>query len=243
MFDRRNIDKALHLFCILLGILVFGCFSLARSSSGQQPTSAEAAISPALITFFETKVRPVLVEHCYKCHSADSQELKGGLRLDQRVGWQLGGESGEPAVVPGDPDNSTLVRAIRHGLGAEPMPPNQPRLPDSTIKNLIEWVRIGAPDPREGPMEMPRAATSWESQFRQRLKWWSLEPVLRVEPPTAVNESGFADPIRSWATACLVEKLLFCHSSPIGKRSHRVGDWSWLRESSPAGIRLQPEFL
>jgi hypothetical protein len=69
------------------------------------------------VEFFEKTIRPVLVEHYYPCHSAESMELKGELRLDLKAGWLLGGESGEPAVVSGKPDERPLIRAVRHGVG------------------------------------------------------------------------------------------------------------------------------
>ena len=93
-------------------------------------TAATADDSAANVEFFEMKIRPVLIEHCYECHSAESQELQGELRLDLKSGWQLGGESGEPAIVPGSPDESPLIRAVRHDEGVSAMPPNQaPRKP------------------------------------------------------------------------------------------------------------------
>src|SRR5436309_1789198 len=100
--------------------------------------------------FFEKKIRPVLVEHCYKCHSAQAKKLRGGLRLDLKAGWQKGGDSGKPAVVPGKPDDSPLIRAVRHDDDVEAMPPNQSQLPNAVIANLVEWVKRGAPDPRDG---------------------------------------------------------------------------------------------
>ncbi|MCA9009140.1 MAG: hypothetical protein KDB01_05305, partial [Planctomycetaceae bacterium] len=99
------------------------------------------------IEFFERKIRPVLVEHCYRCHSSESKELQGELRLDLKAGWQLGGESGEPSVVPGNPDQSPLILAMRHNAGASAMPPDQPRLSDAIINDFVTWVRMGAPDP------------------------------------------------------------------------------------------------
>src|SRR5215470_3984775 len=75
------------------------------------------------LEFFEKKVRPVLVEHCYKCHSARAKKLRGGLRLDLKAGWQKGGDSGKPAVVPRQPDESPLIRSVRHADGVEAMPP------------------------------------------------------------------------------------------------------------------------
>src|SRR4051794_41718011 len=68
---------------------------------------------------FEKRVRPVLVEHCYRCHSAEARKIKGGLRLDTAAGWRAGGDSGRPAIVPGDPETSPLIRAVRHVPGVE----------------------------------------------------------------------------------------------------------------------------
>src|SRR5947208_330698 len=100
--------------------------------------SGFAGLAPAedRFEFFEKKIRPVLVAHCYKCHSAESKELKGGLRLDLKMGWQLGGESGEPAIVPGDPDQSPLIQSVRHEEGVSAMPPDQSPLPANLLEDL-----------------------------------------------------------------------------------------------------------
>ncbi len=153
--------------------IVLGCVSEMRAEVG--------------VEFFEKKIRPVLVEHCYPCHSAESKELKGELRLDVKAGWQLGGESGEPAVVPGKPDESPLIRAVRHDVGASAMPPNKPRLSDRIVVDLTEWVRRGAPDPREGSVARDQDA-KWETEFQRRLDWWSLRPVADVAPPDLASE-------------------------------------------------------
>lgn len=139
------------------------------------------------LEFFEKKIRPVLVEHCYHCHSAESKELKGGLRIDVKAGWQVGGESGRPAIVPGKPEQSLLIRAVRHDEDASAMPPNMPQLSDQMVSDLIQWVRIGAPDPRDGAWTRDRD-TGWETEFRARLDWWSLRPVANVVPPDAVSD-------------------------------------------------------
>ena len=139
--------------------------------------------------FFERKIRPVLIEHCYKCHSAGSSELKGGLRLDLRAGWQAGGDSGQPAVMPGKPDESPLIRAVRHDSPDEAMPPNQPRLSDAIVSDLIRWVAMGAPDPRDGQIGPARTAADWNTLYHERLNWWSLRPVASVEPPAVGNEA------------------------------------------------------
>jgi mono/diheme cytochrome c family protein len=103
------------------------------------------------IEFFEKHVRPVLVEHCYKCHSAEAEKLKGGLSLDTRDGLLKGGDSG-PAIVPGTPEKSLLIKAVRYADENLQMPPAKGggKLPDEKIEDLVAWVKMGAPDPRTG---------------------------------------------------------------------------------------------
>ncbi|RLS43663.1 MAG: hypothetical protein DWH81_02280, partial [Planctomycetota bacterium] len=93
------------------------------------------------LEFFERKVRPVLVKHCYECHSADSRKLGGGLLLDSRDGVRQGGDSG-PAIEAGKPEASLLIKAVRYQDDASNMPP-QGRLSDQAIADLEEWVRRG----------------------------------------------------------------------------------------------------
>src|ERR1041384_3954772 len=98
--------------------------------------------------FFERKIRPVLVEHCYKCHSAQSEKLKGGLHVDTREGLLRGGDTG-PAVVPGDLDKSLLIRALQYKDETLQMPPKQ-MLAEEVVNDFVAWVKSGAPDPRVG---------------------------------------------------------------------------------------------
>ena len=91
----------------------------------------------------------MLVNQCYRCHSAADGKTKGGLALDSREGLFKGGDSG-PAVVPGNPDKSPLIKAVRYTDANLQMPPKGEKLPDSTIADLVSWVRMGAPDPRAG---------------------------------------------------------------------------------------------
>src|SRR5258706_10177218 len=77
-------------------------------------TGSSAADPPAgQIEFFENKIRPLFVEHCYSCHSEKAEKLKGGLRLDTPEGLLKGGSSG-PVIVPGEPDASLLIKAVRY---------------------------------------------------------------------------------------------------------------------------------
>src|SRR5947209_5567058 len=110
--------------------------------------AALRAQSSAGVEFFETRIRPVLVAHCYSCHSAEAaaaKNLKAALRLDTREGLRQGGRSG-PAVVPGKPQESLLLAAIRHD--DLQMPPNK-KLPSAVIADFEAWIKMGAPDPRE----------------------------------------------------------------------------------------------
>ena len=104
------------------------------------------------IAFFETHIRPILIDRCYECHAAD-QKVKGGLRLDIRQGWHLGGDSG-PSILPGQPQESLLIEAIGYGNPDLEMPPKG-KLPQTEIDLLTQWVRLGAPDPRDGTMQKP----------------------------------------------------------------------------------------
>ena len=132
--------------------------------------------------FFEKKVRPVLVERCYECHSAE-QKIKGGLRLDSREGWLQGGDSG-PAAHPGAPEKSLLVEAVHYANRDMQMPPKQ-RLPKEEISVLEEWVRMGAPDPRtEAPLVKKQTGMSLEAGR----KFWSYAPVQKPAPP-AVSDT------------------------------------------------------
>ena len=160
------------------------------------------------LDFFEKKIRPVLVEHCYKCHSAQAKKLRGGLRLDLKVGWQKGGDSGKPAIVPGKPEESPLIRAVRHDDGQEAMPPNQSKLPNAVIADLVAWVKQGAPDPRDGKVVIKNDKEDWESAYRQRLKWWSLQPVVRPAVPPVQQTRWVRNEVDQFILAALEAKGL-----------------------------------
>ena len=105
------------------------------------------------VRFFENKVRPLLAQHCYECHSERENKRKGGLLLDRREGWALGGDSG-PAVTPGDPGKSLLIESVHYENEDLEMPP-EGRLSEAEISTLEEWIRRGAVDPRDEPAAMP----------------------------------------------------------------------------------------
>ena len=137
--------------------------------------------------FFERKIRPVLVEHCYECHnSADTAE--SDLAVDFRNGLLNGGVSGA-SVVRGEPNDSLLLRAMRHQDGMK-MPKGGPKLSDEIIDDFAKWIADGAVDPRETPPDKEELAqvTSWENIRNQRMKWWSFQP-LQFEMPDENNWS------------------------------------------------------
>jgi len=154
------------------------------SGLGAVPTPAAArfAESPTTeqLAFFEQRIRPVLSDHCYECHSAQSKKIKGGLMLDSRAGMQKGGDTGA-AVTPGDPEASLLVQAVRHADPDLAMPPKK-KLPDSAISDLETWVRMGAPDPRNDDTLATMQAKSAIDWAKAR-DWWSLRPVTAAPPP------------------------------------------------------------
>ncbi|MBL8864369.1 MAG: DUF1549 domain-containing protein, partial [Planctomycetia bacterium] len=168
-----------------LGLLLLGC--VASSAGAADPVPRERA------EYFEKHVRPLLIAKCESCHGAEKQ--KGGLRLDTKDGWQRGGDSG-PVIVPGDPDKSRLVQAVRHS-GELKMP--KEKLKDTEIATLVRWVKDGAVDPREdGPRRI--GGTTLDDAK----KWWAFQPVRRPDVP----KSPFASPIDAFLGAKLAGKKL-----------------------------------
>ena len=120
--------------------------------------------------FFEQHVRPVLIENCYECHSAESASLKGDLLLDTHEGSLKGGKSGKPAVVPGAPDRSRIVEAIRYQNPDLQMPPKR-KLDDAAIESITAWIAMGAPDPRDS------SSSETLDPKPDTRKLWALQPV------------------------------------------------------------------
>ena len=168
--------------------------------SGNRPVSAQDDIE-----FFEQKIRPVLVTHCYGCHSADAKKLGGKLFLDSRNGVRQGGDSG-PVIEAGKPDSSLLIQAVRYTGDVTNMPP-QGKLPHQAIADLEEWVRRGAPDPRDNQVSRVEG-TTWEEQFRERSQWWSLQPVQSPPIPAPTRADWPADVIDRFVLAKLEQQGL-----------------------------------
>jgi hypothetical protein len=138
----------------------------------------EASITPDQEKFFEAKIRPVLATQCGKCHASTAEKLRGGLRLDSREALRLGGESG-PAIAPGNPDESLLVRAIRYRDDELRMPPKT-RLPDAVVADFEAWVKMGAPDPRTAPTGVAARPSVDLAAGRE---FWSFRQPKKSAPP------------------------------------------------------------
>lgn len=138
------------------------------------------------VQLFEEKIRPVLVKHCYKCHSAQAlraNKLKGGLLLDSRAGIRKGGESGS-AVVPGNLQRSLIVEALRYE--SLEMPP-EGKLPDALVADFVTWIKMGAPDPRDDQQEIGTSGPS--SDMEQALQFWAFQPPRESETPETLDTS------------------------------------------------------
>jgi hypothetical protein len=130
---------------------------------------------------FRERIEPVLVERCYACHSSEAKEVQGGLLLDSRESLRQGGDSG-PALAPGKPRESLLVKALRHEEGFA-MPPKQPKLPAAIIADFEKWIELGAPDPRDGK---PSEREEWSHEARAH---WAFQPVRRAPPVDTTDRS------------------------------------------------------
>lgn len=186
--NRQTIacGRALVLISIVLAAVL--CGPTACSVAQEQPTSA----TPDDIAFFEARIRPVLVRHCYECHSSATADPGGSLLLDFRGGVLNGGDSG-PAIDAGDPDSSLLLEALR--FESLEMPPTG-QLPDHVIRDFEEWIRRGLPDPRAtAPSPTEAAEAAWTVQLEERRSWWSLQPLSVVEPPVVDDDQWSEDPV------------------------------------------------
>ena len=180
--------------------------------------------------FFEAKVRPVLAAHCLECHGAEKH--KGGCGSTSRDAMLKGGETG-PAVVPGKPDESPLIEAIRYE-GDVQMPPKG-KLKDEEIAALTDWVKRGAPWPEPRPASVPdRSQTVASTSIRERptppvvsaqdRAFWSFQPVRNPAPP----------PVKDKALAAFADRSVH----PRQARGERAGARAAGRQADPDPPRL-----
>src|SRR5258706_3181386 len=154
---------SLHiLFC---GLIV----TMSVSARGAEPVSRER------LELFEKDIRPVLIKSCYECHSSQAKKIKGKLLLDTHQGIVKGGENGA-VLVPGDPEASRLITAIRWTDPDLQMPPKQ-KLSAQQIEKFEQWVKMGAPDPRDDATGTSKVSTT---NIESGRKWWAFQPVAEL---------------------------------------------------------------
>jgi hypothetical protein len=181
------------------GVILVAAFAPSFAFCAAPPPSRiDAKLDPAGVRFFEQKIRPVLVAQCYECHSAQSKKARGGLRLDTRSGLLEGGDSG-PSLVPGKPESSLLIKALRHEENA--MPPKN-KLADAIVADFVRWIEMGAPDPREGAVAKPASDADAGRAF------WASQPPRRHAAPPVRDGAWPRTPIDRFVLAPLEAKGL-----------------------------------
>jgi mono/diheme cytochrome c family protein len=165
--------------------------------------------------FYEKKIRPLLSERCYDCHSVTGKDVKGGLRLDTAEGLMKGGENGK-VITPGNPDASKLIQAVRHTAGDLVMPPKGGKLTDQQIADLVEWVRMGAPVPEAAPVAA--AAPRQQADLTEARKAWQYQKPQDHPTPAVKNAAWVKSRVDAFILAKLEEKGL-APAAPADKRA------------------------
>lgn len=176
--------RVVIVFMLTLACMLYHDFASFAQTPAPSPAK-QPSLTEAQRTFFESKIRPVLTKSCFQCHSASAKEVEGGLLLDTRQAVLHGGDDG-PVIVSGNPDNSLLIKAIRYANKDLAMPPEDGggKLPDAVIHDFETWVKMGAPDPRDGGVA-PIAKAYDTTEAR---KWWAFQPLKR--PASAAPASS-----------------------------------------------------
>jgi hypothetical protein len=206
-----------------------------------------AGVVPAAdpgLTLFETSIRPVLVKHCYECHSsaaAAKDKLQAGLFLDTRAGLLAGGESG-PAIVPGQAAKSLLMAALRYE--SYQMPPTG-RLPAAVLDDFAKWIDLGAPDPREGSAPTPRR-TAFQITDADRRHWAFLPIPDHPALPTSQLPGGgtptetTTETTNGWGTDELDRFVLAALRTRNLSPAPAASKPAWLRRATFALTGLPP---
>jgi mono/diheme cytochrome c family protein len=179
--------------CVCAALL----FGLLMAAADAAEPSAEQ------LEFFESKVRPVFAEQCYKCHSEKAEKLKGGLRLDSPEAILKGGDTG-PAIVPGDIEGSLLIKAVRYSDPDLQMPPKNKKLSTEQIASLEAWVKMGAPM----PLTPTLSPSDGERGKKARAKHWAFQPVKKPAVPAVKNSRWVQTPVDNFVLATLEKRNL-----------------------------------
>ncbi|MDF1824101.1 MAG: PSD1 and planctomycete cytochrome C domain-containing protein [Verrucomicrobiales bacterium] len=159
-------------------------------------------LTDAQIDFFETKIRPVLADACYECHSNEGGRVKGGLALDTRDAMMLGGDSGG-VVTPGDPDDSLLWIAMSYTDADYEMPPKK-RLAPEVVADFRKWIEMGAPDPRVTEKQIIKS----EIDIEKGREFWSFQPPVKTPPTETENTTWATSEIDRYVLSSLEENSL-----------------------------------
>ena len=208
----RGIRRVFRLWASLTAVFLLG---IAATTSAVADEPGE--FTDAQLQFFEARIRPILVEHCYECHAAGAKILQGGLRLDHRAGLLTGGDSGA-AIVPNKPDESLLLKSIRHE--DLKMPPKR-RLPDSVTRDFETWIAMGAPDPRKTAVADQPVRTI---DIEAGRKHWAFQPVSDPQLPDVKRGDWPLDPVDRFVLARLEASGL----QPVADADR----YAWLRRVS-----------
>jgi cytochrome c553 len=225
---RASRPPASASYLSLLPAFCASLFALCSTLSAAEPEKGKQAPplpgpgpTPEQIEFFESKVRPVLIESCYSCHSAEKKKTKGGLALDSKAAMMKGGDSG-PVLVPGEPDKSALVGAVKHIESFARMPPTGPKLSAEKIAALETWVKMGAPDPRDTAGKAVAGPTRPIQALLEKAKsHWSFRPVREPPVPAPANSAN-APRVRNPVDAFVLAKLEATGLSPSAPADRRT---------------------
>lgn len=184
-----------------MGLLSLFTFVMTQTCAAAEPTAEQRE-------FFENRIRPVLIEHCYECHNS-IKKADGGLAIDHRAALLKGGDEGA-IVVPGKPKESRLLAILRHEADGIKMPKGGAKLSNSVLADFEQWIAMGAHDPRD---QVPSAdelakVTAWESILEKRKQWWSFQPIRTVEPPMVRDEKWSDHPVDRFILAKLEKEQL-----------------------------------
>ena len=182
-------------------LIFWATFVIAGSASAE-------SLPPDQLEFFEARIRPVLVEQCYRCHNS-SGRAEGGLAVDQRVALLQGGDGGV-IVIPGQPAASRLLAILRHQIDGLKMPQQAGKLDQKVVADFERWIAMGAPDPRDhAPTAGELAnATSWDAIFQKRQQWWSFQPVVKSAVPEVQDRSWSPHPVDRFLLAAMEQRGL-----------------------------------
>src|SRR5581483_5139048 len=192
--------------------------------------AADAVTNDAAgVEFFESKIRPILVDNCYKCHSRQAAKPKGGLLLDTRDGLRQGGDTG-PAIIPGDVEGSLLIKAVRYTDDDLRMPPKNKKLAPDQVASLEAWVKMGAPDPRLAPASGTNAPVA---SIREKARsHWAFQPIRQPKIPAVKNKAFIRTPIDNF----ILSRLEQAHLHP----SHKADKRTLIRRATFDLIGLPP---